>query len=367
MESTDKQKNEFLAILGHELRNPLASLKAGVELLDMDMYPPEKVIQIMERSVSSIAHLLDDLLDLSRISRNKINLKLNTLNVYNHLNNCLIIISHQINEKNQTLTTDIEKDLYIKADAVRLEQIFFNILTNANKYTPEGGRIEVSSWAEGDHIHIKIQDNGIGISKDQQEAIFEDFYQIEQQNKAASGLGIGLALVKQLVTMHYGQVQVHSDGPGKGSSFEVILPAIAQPQQEHKSSMSVHLSEDAKKDVTIVLIEDNEDITIAMTMILEHLNCEVFTAFNGSQGIPLIQEKKPDLAFVDIGLPDISGYEIAKQLRSKSYNGTLLALSGYSHDSARKQSEESGFDEHVAKPIGKEDLVDIFKKHIWQK
>ena len=366
LETTDQRKNEFLAVLGHELRNPLASLRAGVELLDVDMYPPRNIIEIMTRSTSSIARLLDDLLDLSRIARKKIDLKLTVINVNKHLHNCITNVKHELGQKKQSLTTNIAKELYIDGDAIRLEQIFLNILVNAIKYTHQGGNISVEAWEEDAFVNIKIEDDGIGISPDQQESIFDDFYQIQQKGKAASGLGIGLALVKQLMNMQKGTVQVFSEGLNKGSYFLLSFPAREKPvEKPSKSTMNIHLAEENEKDVSIVLIEDNKDVSDTMSMVLEHLNCEVFTADNGSDGITLIKEKVPDLAFVDIGLPDITGYDIAVQLRADRYEGKLMALSGYSHQAARKRSMESGFNEHIAKPVGKEQLVDVFKKYIW--
>ncbi|UII20794.1 chemotaxis protein CheB [Fulvivirga ligni] len=365
LENTDQRKNEFLAVLGHELRNPLASLQAGIELLDTEQLPAKKIIDILGRSVSSIGRLLDDLLDLSRISRKKIDLKPEIINISEHLNQCLTSLKGLMDQKKQTISVHINRGIYIYADPLRLEQIFVNILTNAHKYSHEGGKIHVDAWQEREAVYIKIEDNGIGIPVDKQEEIFKDFYQIPQTGKAAAGLGIGLALVKHLVSLHKGEVRVESKGYGHGACFTLTFPAKQAPSNFEPNKMKVHLAEENPKDAKIVLIEDNPDISLMMRMILETLTCEVFSANNGLDGTKLIIEEKPDISFIDIGLPDITGYEIAMRLRKKKYNGILLALSGYSHQAARVRSLESGFNDHLAKPLGKEQIVSIFRKYIW--
>ena len=225
LEDTDKRKNEFLAILGHELRNPLAALSNSLDVLVSDKTPTKGVLEIMGRSIVSMSKILNDLLDLSRISRNKINLQLSSVNIYDLIQTDLSNVHKQFAAKNQVLELDVPEDLCIQADVTRVEQIFTNLLVNANKYTPERGYITVKAWKEESKVIIEITDNGVGIEKDKLERVFESFYQIPSAGKAASGLGIGLSLVKNLIELHEGEISVNSEGLNKGTTFKMSFKA----------------------------------------------------------------------------------------------------------------------------------------------
>ncbi|UII32252.1 ATP-binding protein [Fulvivirga ulvae] len=358
LEETDKRKNEFLAILGHELRNPLAVLKGSAEIVETGIAKSEDVIDTMSRSINTMTKLLDDLLDLSRVSRNKIRLQLELVNVSEILSSRLLTIHRQCDIKNQKLDLDIENDLYINADPARLEQIFLNLLSNACKYTPEGGQIKVKAWKKDKYVCIQVTDNGFGIQPDQLNSIFEPFYQITPEGTAASGLGIGLALVKNLVELHGGTISVDSGGLGKGTTFEICFHVANGSIQLNRSKEDKTQAE-IPQDIVIVLVDDNPDILSTFSKLLEKHKCKVYSTDNGKDAVKLIQDKEPTVAFVDIGLPDMSGYEVARALRKSGYKNCLIAASGYSHKEAQEKAIEAGFNQHLSKPYSSKEIGHI--------
>ncbi|GAA0196652.1 hypothetical protein GCM10009122_61400 [Fulvivirga kasyanovii] len=355
LEETDKRKNEFLAILGHELRNPLAVLKGSAEIVEAGIAKAENVIDTMSRSINTMTKLLDDLLDLSRVSRNKIRLQLELVNISEIFSSRLLTIRKQCDKKNQKLDLDIENNLYINADPARLEQIFSNLLSNACKYTPEGGHIQVKAWKQDKYVCIKVTDNGFGIQPDQLNNIFEPFYQVTPEGTAASGLGIGLALVKNLVELHGGTISVNSSGSGNGTTFEICFHVANRSAQLNRSKED-KVQKEIPEGIVVVLVDDNPDILATFSKILEKHKCEVYSTDNGRDAVKLIQDKEPTVAFVDIGLPDMSGYEVASALRKSGYTNCLIAASGYSHKEAQEKAIEAGFNQHLSKPYSAKEI-----------
>ena len=363
LQEADKKKNEFLAILGHELRNPLSSLNGSIEILEMNMSERDNVFEIMKHSVQKMARLLDDLLDLNRISQDKIELSLSTVSLREILEMSVGALKKQCEEKKQTIELNVNLPLLVVGDSTRLEQVFTNLMINASKYTPEEGKIKINTKELGKTIHVDIQDTGVGLDQNMQEKIFDPFFQVKQKGKAASGLGIGLALSKKLVELHGGKIKVYSQGKDKGSTFTVVLPV----QQQNLINEVQHLDDNDKlekieKGLKVLLIEDNEDILITMRMLLKKLGCNVQTAKTGEEGLKTAKKFTPDAVLIDIGLPDISGHETAKILRQDGYKGFLTAVSGYSHQEAMQKSKDAGFNYHLPKPAKINDIAKLLAK-----
>lgn len=348
LQETDLKKNNFLAILGHELRNPLTALKAALEILKEGPERAEKIFPIMERSLGSMAKLLDDLLDLNRVSQNEIRLDLQMVDLQEILEYAVSITQNLLQDKGQSIEVEIENGITTKGDPTRLEQVFSNLLINASKYTPDGGLIQLAAKIQNGQIRVQIRDNGVGIAPDILEKIFDPFFQVKQEGKAITGLGIGLALSRKLVELHGGIITAESAGTDQGATFTVILPAHRQLVEI--STEETSNNPQVKAGLKVLLIEDNEDLSFMMPLLMKPLNCAIETARTGKEGITLAESFQPEAMLVDLGLPDINGYLVASQLREQGYSGKLIALSGYSHKEARDKSKEAGFDHHLAKP-----------------
>ena len=361
LEETDKRKNEFLAILGHELRNPLAAIKGSTDIIEMGIAEPQEVIGILQRGINTMSKLLDDLLDLSRIARNKIMLDLELVNIHDILINKLVELTPSFEAKDQKVEQNITEDLYINGDSTRMDQIFSNLLNNANKFTPEEGKITVSAWLDKNDVVIKIKDEGIGIEDEVIDKIFDPFFQISPYGETSSGLGIGLSLVKNLTELHKGTIEVKSEGLNKGTSFLLRFPAL-QVKNRKAEILQNDNGRSLSAGIKVVLVEDNADILLTISSLFKSLGCLVFSASNAKSGIELIHNKTPDVAFVDIGLPDATGYEVASNVRSKGFKNILVAASGYGHQEAREKSQDAGFDFHIAKPLTLKEIKEILLK-----
>lgn len=355
LKETDQRKNEFLSILGHELRNPLASLSGGVEILESEMPEVNKIFSIMKHSIGTMARLLDDLLDLNRISQNKIELDIKMVDLKKILEDVIETTESVFKKKNQIITAHLDKAMFIQGDPTRLEQIFSNLLVNASKYTAAGGKVEIQAAQNGDTATINIHDNGIGIEQNIIEEIFTPFFQVTQTGSAPSGLGIGLALSRKLVELHQGSITAQSAGKEKGSTFSVTLPAqqIVPVDINTGSEYQTNLPKGFK----IVLIDDSEDIQITFPILLTNLGCNVKIAGTGKEGLSLARKFKPDAMIIDIGLPDITGHDVAAQLRKEGYSNLLIAMSAYSHKESREKSLQVGFNYHLAKPATLREIV----------
>lgn len=363
LEVADKQKNDFLAILGHELRNPLAALRGSVELMERGISLSPELLSIMQGSIKTMAKLLDDLLDLSRMSRNRIQLDLQRVEIGAVLEAAILGAQALRTEKQQELHLQVEEGLTLMGDPTRLEQIFSNLLVNASKYSPPGSRIELIAQAEADAIVVSVLDEGEGIEDAALQRIFDPFYQVAPNGKAASGLGIGLALAKDLTERHGGSIRAFSDGPGRGACFEVRFPLLIAGEIGPTVVDSPGAAR-AQTETVVVLVEDNPDVRITFSQLLQGLQCEVHTAENGNEGLRLILEHTPAAALIDIGLPDMNGYEVARQLRAAGYDNLLVAVSGYSHSEAREKSLAAGFDHHLAKPATVDDVANLLTGRI---
>lgn len=372
LREADRRKDEFLAVLGHELRNPLAAIRSGVSLLPTIRADDERfawVETMLANNVRHLASLLDDLLDLNRISRGTVKLRRAPILVHDIIERAIESVAPQIESRRHDLRVSVPADLRAFADATRLEQIAANLLMNAAKYTPKGGKIEVEAEKDGDEIvAIRVRDNGIGIPREHQATIFEPFRQVRPHG-TSSGLGIGLALVKRLIDLHGGTVAVESEG--QGSEFTIRLPvggegsrAETPPRATNGIPASAESGVDATQAVAgmrVLVIDDNEDVARAFALVLEQEGCEVRTANDGSTALDSARAWRPDAMLIDIALPDMSGHEIVRRLRADpSFRDTLLiAVSGYGHEEARRASHEAGFDFHIAKPAEPARIIEI--------
>lgn len=354
LREADRRKDEFLATLAHELRNPLAPMRNGLEILRLTHNGDERgasTQRLMERQVAHMTRLIDDLLDVSRIRLGKLRLRLGPVDVHQVLADALEINENAWQDAGHELVRVIpDEPLRIRADQDRLEQVVSNLVNNAIKYTPDGGRIEVTLGREGKNAVIRVSDNGIGIAPEKLEHVFELFTQVPREGGDTVGLGIGLALVRQLVELHQGTVIAESEGLGKGSRFTVRLPADVLSHGPLPSAEDDRAATDHA--LRILVVDDNEDSADSLVTMLELLGHGATSAHSGLEALEAACTSTPDLVFADIGLPDITGYELAIAIRENPSLArvVLVALTGWGSDEHRRRSIDSGFDYHLTKP-----------------
>ncbi|MDQ4122148.1 MAG: PAS domain S-box protein [Acidobacteriota bacterium] len=360
----DRRKDEFLATLAHELRNPLAPIRTAIEIMRRgeDKLKGQHAREIIERQTGLLIHLVDDLLDISRITQGKINLRKECIDIADSIKAAIETVNPFVESQRHSLDVRLPDDaVFVEADRNRLTQIVFNLLHNSAKYTEPGGHILLIAAREADEAVIRVRDNGIGIQFEMLPAIFDMFAQTAVgEKRAQGGLGIGLSLVKKLVEMHGGTVEAHSEGEGKGSEFIVRLPLAAQQKPERKKEKQVFKkAADTEKPRRILVVDDNADAANMLEVFLSMESHEVATAYNGRDALEKAAELKPDTAILDIGLPDMNGFELAKLLRAEFPEACLIALSGWGQDEDRRRSNEAGFNHHLVKPVDVEELKKI--------
>ncbi len=356
-----KQRDQFLAMLGHELRNPLATISNAMSVVEAsrESSDPLEIEQrdIVRRQTDHLARLVDDLLDVSRITSGKITLQKRTSDLCEIAKSAAKAIEPAAIKQQHTLNVAINcQPVFIDADPVRIEQVINNLLTNAIKYTPAGGNITIDVHGDNGRAVLRVCDNGMGISSDLLPRVFELFTQSERSlDRSQGGLGIGLTLVRAMVEMHGGTITARSDGPGCGSEFLVIFPQIAAPAKSAQSKPhKPQLMPTARQ---ILLIEDQADARRALQRLLQIWGHHVDVAEDGLRGVQSALAKKPDVALIDVGLPGIDGYEVARRLRT-AYNSSvrLIALTGYGQPDDRDRAFEAGFDLHLVKPVDRDQL-----------
>ena len=356
LRDVDRRKDEFLATLAHELRNPLGPIRTALALLcKLDPVVPamqDNARRTIGRHTSHLVRLVDDLLDVSRISQGKISLQWERVSMASVIRSALETSSHTVEARGHALDVSLPREeLWVCGDAVRLSQIVANLLLNAAKFTAPGGRITISAAREDDKVRIRLSDNGIGIAAASIDSIFDLFEQSgHAPDRVQDGLGIGLSLVRKLVTLHGGQVSVHSPGVGLGSTFEVVLPLDAQVPPPAIAPVPETASGGSQR---ILVVDDNCDAADTLAELLEMYGHTVRTAYTGAQAIERTLAFTPDIVFLDIGLPDMSGYEVAGKLRQLPIpqQFLLVALTGYGQEHDRQTALQAGFNEHFAKPV----------------
>ena len=354
----DRRKDEFLATLAHELRNPLAPMNNGLQLMRLAASNPatlEHARAMMERQLQQMKRLVDDLMDVSRISRNKLELRKEFVELATVVNRATETSRPLIEAAAQELLVSLPTEpVLIDGDPVRLAQAFSNLLNNASKYSEKGSQIWFHAEQAGDEIIVKVRDTGIGIPADKLPNIFDIFMQVDRSlERAQGGLGIGLTLVRQLVQMHGGSVEVRSDGPGCGSEFVVRLPLVIVAKPDGESRSENKTNEPAIKARRILVADDNRDSADSLAMLLEMLGHEVCLAHDGLEALETAKSSKPELIFMDLGMPRMNGYDAARLIRNApECNGVVLvALTGWGQEEDRRRSYEAGFDHHIVKPI----------------
>jgi len=353
----ERQTNEFLAILGHELRNPLAPIRNALSLMGMqsaDDSTREWLRNVIDRQVTQLTRLVDDLLDVARITSGKIELKKEPVELNAAVLRAVDSCQSVAEARKQILDVQTSKEhLLVDGDLIRLSQIVLNLLNNAIKYTPEGGRIAVSVARDGEWAVLRVKDTGIGIRPELLPKVFDLFVQGERSlARTEGGLGVGLTIVRNLVALHGGTVSARSDGPGNGSEFIVLLPALSQKQPINESPTTCQPG-NARTKRRVLIVDDNRDLAATAGALLSASGHDVRTVYDGVAAVATAIEFHPDVVLLDIGLPGMSGYEVARQLRASEQRHSMLlvALTGYGQDADRQRTREAGFDHHVVKPL----------------
>lgn len=355
LEKQDRYKNEFLATLAHELRNPLAPISTGVSLLESSDSEiiRDKVVTTIKRQVSYMTKLIDDLMDVSRITQGKVKLDVHTLSIQDVIKNSLEMVDSLIKGKQHSLTINMpDEPLWLRGDAARLSQIFSNILNNAAKYTEPHGHIALTVRSVGEWISILIKDTGLGIPKERIRDIFSMFTQVEAHSThTKGGLGIGLTLVDKLVKLQGGSISARSEGLNRGSEFEVLLPRITNNADDGAELAA--LNDQSKTTLKILVVDDNPDVTAMLELLLQNSGHETRSASNGKEAIKIFPSFKPDIALLDIGMPDIDGYELCETLSRtpEAEHTVFLAQSGWGNKDHKERALAAGFKEHFVKPL----------------
>lgn len=366
LRESDQAKDEFLAVLGHELRNPLAPLRTGLELLEQaprNLELTESLLPMMDRQLSHLVRLVDDLLDISRISRGAIELQRSPLNLNTPIQAAVEQTRTLVKERRHRLVVQqADEPLAVNGDFERLTQVFANLLGNAVKYMAAGGVIRLTTQAEDGHAVVRVRDTGFGIPPDRIRSLFKLFSQIpEHRDGAGGGLGIGLALSRRLVEMHGGTIEAKSEGLGHGSEFIVRLPVS---RADVESSASVRRDSSGGPVRRVLIVDDNVDAAEGLRMLLEMQGHSVEAAYDGPAALRRIEASSPDIVLLDLGLPGMDGVEVARRARALPHGDDMLlvAVTGWGQDEDRQRTGEAGFDLHLTKPVDGHQLASIFSR-----
>jgi len=358
LKQADRSKNEFLATVAHELRNPLAPIRNALQVMRLAGDDGKAVDQsraVIERQVQQMVRLVDDLLDLSRISGGKMELRCKRIELAGVISAALEASRPLIEACSHELTVTLPPEpVYLDADPTRLAQVFLNLLNNSAKYTPQGGHIWLTvERAKGEAV-IRVRDTGVGIAAEMLPRIFELFTQVEGSlERSHGGLGIGLSLVRRLVEMHGGTVEARSEGLGRGSEFLVRLPILAQPTPEQPLASGNNETVAAAPKRRILVVDDNRDSAISLGMMLSLMGNEIRTAHDGSEGLEAAAAFRPDVMLLDIGLPKLNGYDVCRRIREQPWGKgmVIVALTGWGQEENKRRSTEAGFNHHMVKPV----------------
>jgi PAS domain S-box-containing protein len=356
----DRRKDEFLAMLGHELRNPLSAVRNAIVTARLDPSRRDRALDIAYRQTDQLARLVDDLLDVARINHGRMALRMEKVRLASTVERAVETTRDLVEARAHVLTLALpDESLHVDGDPNRLEQVVVNLITNAAKYTEPGGRIEVMVQREGERAVLRVRDNGVGIAPEMLPRVFDLFAQAHRgPARVEGGLGIGLTVVQRLVELHGGRVEVASEGLGRGSEFRVSLPCL--PVAEGRAVPASAAVEPHGGPVRVLVVDDNADVAEGLMMLLELLGQRVRVAHDGMAALEAVRVNPPDLMLVDIGLPGMDGYELARCIRQDSrFKGIMLvALTGYGRDEDKRKATEAGFDDHLVKPL----TVETFQK-----
>jgi CheY-like chemotaxis protein len=364
LSEADRRKDEFLATLAHELRNPLAPLRNALQVMRLtpDEAAREQARSLMERQIGQMVRLVDDLLDVSRITKGKLELRKEAIALSAALESAVETSRPLIDHMGHDLTVSLpDHPIVVQADLTRLAQVVANLLNNSAKYMDRGGRIWLRAERQGSDAVVTVRDAGIGIAPDQLPHLFQMFTQVEHSlERSQGGLGIGLTLVKRLVEMHGGSIEAKSEGPGKGAEFVVRLPVVVdacelQNQDDNGAPTP------SKSALRILIVDDNRDSADSLAMLLRIMGNDTRTAYDGQQGVDAAEEFRPDVMLLDIGLPKLNGYEACRRIRETAWGKSvvLIAVTGWGQEEDRRRSHEAGFDHHMVKPVDPQTLMKL--------
>jgi PAS domain S-box-containing protein len=357
-------KDEFLATLAHELRNPLAPLRNVAEILRLETLSDtaRQATGVMERQIAQLVRLIDDLMDVSRISRGQLTLRKERVDLRSIIESAVETAQPQLSLAGVTLSLEVpEEPLILDADATRISQVVLNLLTNAAKFTPSGGRVWVIVRPQGERVLMIVRDSGIGISAEDQERVFGMFVQLNRDmRRSQTGLGIGLTLVKQMTELHGGSVSVWSAGSGQGSEFTIVLPLAVTADGDRDRPVTEPVQ---RVSVKVLIADDSRDGADSLAFLLRAAGHEVETAYDGRTAIQLAEQKRPDVVLLDIGMPEVSGYDVARAIRREAWGRSmrLVALTGWGQAEHRRRSLEVGFDDHLVKPVELDVLEEVLQ------
>jgi len=369
LHAADRRKDEFLATLAHELRNPLAPMRTALEI--MRIAPRNEAAgtqaqSVLERQLKQMTRLIDDLLDLSRISHGKLELRRETITLRAVVESAIEITRSAIESLGHQLETDVPREpIYINADPTRLAQVFSNLLHNAAKYTEHNGHIRLSAQRIRDHVRVSVKDNGIGIARENLKRVFEMFTQVGRSiEQSRGGLGVGLALSQWLVQLHGGSIDAHSDGIGRGSEFTVSLPIMEAPAAG-VSRPGVPSEREHSAARRVLIVDDNRDFADSLAAVLRMAGHELCVTYNGADAVASARMWSPDVVLLDIGMPLMNGYEAARRIREALAGKPLLliAITGWGQAEDRRRSSAAGFDHHLVKPIDPAALAGLIAEH----
>ena len=367
LREADKRKDEFLATLAHELRNPLAPLSTGLQLMntDLDEQRAQRIHHIMERQLNQLVRLINDLLDVSRVSSGKVVLQLNRIDMRTVIESALESCQPALDAAEHTLRLHLpDTPVWVKGDEARLEQVICNLVNNACKYTAKRGNITITLTQEAERAIAKVIDDGLGIPPDMLPLVFEMFTQIDRNlDRAQGGLGIGLSLVRSLMELHGGDVRAESAGEHKGSTFTISLPVAAGDTVALPATVSAQTTT-ASPNLRVLVVDDNNDAADSLSLLLATRGHQTMTVYGGAAALNAAAEFQPDAIFCDLGMPVLSGFEVAARLRgdSRYRSAVLVAVTGWGSDRDKRRAYEGGFDLHITKPISMEDLDAVLQR-----
>ena len=362
LREADRRKDEFIATLAHELRNPLAPIRNAVKLLKPEL-PSEtqaKARSIIERQATQMASLLDDLLDVSRITRGQVQLRLEVLDLRRIVENVILDNRALVERLHHELRVHVAGDpLLVEGDSTRLYQILDNLVQNAAKYTDPGGQIELNAYAQDNTVVIQVKDTGIGVAPESIDRMFDLFSQVHTAERGRSGLGIGLAVVKRLVGLHGGAIAAQSEGVGRGTCFRLTFPQAAGLVAMQSVESSAGISTLYRNRPRVLLVDDHPDILESLALLLRGEGYSVHTAEDGVAAIQVSESLCPDVMVIDIGMPKMDGYQVARWVRHQSWGGRtrLIAVTGWGQEGDRRRTRDAGFDEHLVKPVDPDALM----------
>lgn len=366
LQQTLDRKNEFLAMLGHELRNPLAAIRHAVQVEQEDAGRLSWGLEVIDRQSLVLRKMIDDLLDVAYLIEGRVRLQMEDLGIPDILQSVAEAMRATIDSREQNFQLEMgDPNLVVRGNAIRLEQVFNNLVANASKYTQQGGRISLRAIQMGESVQVTVEDNGAGISKELLPHLFEIFEQAETTlDRSHGGLGIGLTAVKSLVELHEGAITARSDGEEQGSSFQVILPLASPARRRLSQRQKEGQKSEPSSAIRILLVDDHEDAALGLCHLLQARNYQVTLCYDGLEALALADEVEPNIFLLDLGLPGLNGYQLAASLRTdlRFAHSLMIAISGYARSSDVARSESAGFDHHLAKPLKLERLFALISE-----